>query len=166
MQSSFWKTFSLAIACVMDWMVHRVSHLWTVMGFYQIYHAITYQWRGAGARSDFNQIYFLPNLVCTIWQRYSFVHIESVNHWKLGHNIFLVKIYAAKHVHFALVPVQFHDDTLYTYFSSCWQNGIPPFLTQWTFWVILANCFPEDDKTRGSVGWACVAHLSFCFEET
>jgi hypothetical protein len=21
-------------------------------------------------------------------------------------------------------------------------------------------------KTRGSVGWACVAHLSFCFEET
>jgi len=20
--------------------------------------------------------------------------------------------------------------------------------------------------TRGSVGWACVAHLSFCFEET
>jgi uncharacterized membrane protein YhdT len=22
------------------------------------------------------------------------------------------------------------------------------------------------NKTRGSVGWACVAHLSFCFEET
>jgi len=21
-------------------------------------------------------------------------------------------------------------------------------------------------QTRGSVGWACVAHLSFCFEET
>ena len=21
-------------------------------------------------------------------------------------------------------------------------------------------------KTRGSVGWACVTHLSFCFEET
>jgi hypothetical protein len=25
-------------------------------------------------------------------------------------------------------------------------------------------CFYEN--TRGSVGWACVAHLSFCFEET
>jgi len=24
----------------------------------------------------------------------------------------------------------------------------------------------EGWKTRGSVGWACVAHLSFCFEET
>jgi len=79
---------SLAIACVMDWMVHRVTHLWAVMGFYQMYHAVTYQRRGAGEISDFNQIYFLPNLVCTIWQRYSFVHIESVNHWKLGHNIF------------------------------------------------------------------------------
>jgi len=21
-------------------------------------------------------------------------------------------------------------------------------------------------KTRGSVDWACIAHLSFCFEET
>ena len=31
-----------------------------------------------------------------------------------------------------------------------------------TFWVWWAK------KTRGSVGshWACVAHLSFCFEET
>jgi hypothetical protein len=24
----------------------------------------------------------------------------------------------------------------------------------------------KQKKTRGSVGWACVAHLSFCFEET
>ena len=28
-------------------------------------------------------------------------------------------------------------------------------------------CFkPRPEKTRGSVGWACVTHLSLCFEET
>jgi hypothetical protein len=42
-----------------------------------------------------------------------------------------------------------------------------------TKWIILDenkyNVLEKElwfHKTRGSVGWACVAHLSFCFEET
>jgi len=43
----------------------------------------------------------------------------------------------------------------------------------WNFLVIqwkseiLCNNLPQETKqTRGLVDWACVAHLSFCFEET
>jgi hypothetical protein len=32
--------------------------------------------------------------------------------------------------------------------------------------IILPKPPSNSDKTRGSVDWACVAHLSFCFEET
>jgi hypothetical protein len=28
------------------------------------------------------------------------------------------------------------------------------------------NRIAKGQSTRGSVGWACVAHISFCFEET
>jgi len=28
------------------------------------------------------------------------------------------------------------------------------------------NIWQHELQTRGSMGWACVAHLSFCFEET
>jgi hypothetical protein len=37
------------------------------------------------------------------------------------------------------------------------------------FFIYSQTCFkwlPLGQRTRGSVGWACVAHLSFCFEET
>jgi hypothetical protein len=37
------------------------------------------------------------------------------------------------------------------------QQGLPPEP------VVLQSSLI---RTRGSVGWACVAHLSFCFEET
>jgi len=32
--------------------------------------------------------------------------------------------------------------------------------------VLLGGIGLRDTKTRGSVGWASVAHLSFCFEQT
>jgi hypothetical protein len=41
-------------------------------------------------------------------------------------------------------------------------------LLQIFFFIYSQTCFkwsPLGQRTRGSVGWACVAHLSFCFEE-
>ena len=32
--------------------------------------------------------------------------------------------------------------------------------------LIVTAYFGQNKQTRGSVGWACVTHLSFCFEET
>jgi hypothetical protein len=37
---------------------------------------------------------------------------------------------------------------------------------QFYYCVLQAIPFSSSDLTRGSVDWACVAHLSFCFEET
>ena len=34
------------------------------------------------------------------------------------------------------------------------------------FWAPSNQFLASPLQTRGSVGWACVAHLSFCFEET
>jgi hypothetical protein len=31
--------------------------------------------------------------------------------------------------------------------------------------IVFNNCQVTNNKTRGSVGWTCVAHLPFCFEE-
>jgi hypothetical protein len=52
------------------------------------------------------------------------------------------------------------------YFQMCIYSHT---LTMFKFSSIW--CFNEYNlavkiETRGSVGWACVAHLSFCFEET
>ena len=60
MQSNFLKTF-IVLQLPVSWIGWYIGSLT--------------QQRGAGERSDFNQIYFLPNLVCTTRQRYSFVHI-------------------------------------------------------------------------------------------
>ena len=39
-------------------------------------------------------------------------------------------------------------------------------LDYWLFWPLTLRTNELTRKTRGLVGWACVAHVSFCFEET
>jgi hypothetical protein len=69
------------------------------------------------------------------------------------------------------ININFFNCLLLLYYKSKWAQIWTAVTQHWVVQHIFFFLKIYTDKSyfresRGSVGWACVAHLSFCFEET